>query len=93
MIQRAEANHRVRLIGSSGYILDDVKRSLAELRDHYANHYKKVQNAEIAGLTSRSVLHGGKASRINHPAVEALLSNRGVDDPAVAETLKVLIRM
>ncbi|WP_300450033.1 alcohol dehydrogenase catalytic domain-containing protein [Accumulibacter sp.] len=74
----ADANHRINLIGSSGYILDDVTRSLSELRQHYEHQYKKLQTEQIDGLS---------------PRVEALLSSRGVDDPAVAETLKVLIRI
>ena len=88
---------RVRLIGSSGYILDDVKRAIKELKKHYTTHYIKVQNVVVDGLNSDTAVYGesGTDERRNSggKAVEALLSPRGVDDPDVARTLKVLIRL
>ena len=92
----AYGEKRVRLIGSSGYILDDVKRSIVELKKYYTTHYLRVQNVEVNGLKSETatykdphvqdVIFAGKA-------VETLLSTRAVDDPNVAGTLKVLIRL
>lgn len=87
---------RTRLIGSSGYILDDVKRSIVELEKYYQSHYSRVQNVEVPGLLSGTALYREPSRgdvRFPGKAVEALLSTDAVDDPYVAETLKVLIRL
>jgi threonine dehydrogenase-like Zn-dependent dehydrogenase len=92
----AFGKERVCLIGSSGYILDDVHRSMEELTKHYTTHYIKVQNVEVDGLNSGSAVYLDPPARKEvklDKAVEALLSTRAVEDPYVAETLKVLIRL
>ncbi|HYI11290.1 MAG TPA: alcohol dehydrogenase catalytic domain-containing protein [Thermoanaerobaculia bacterium] len=89
-------NGRIHLIGSSGYILDDVMRSIRELRLHYASHYRRVQNVRIEGLhgtTARLEPPRETTLRYPGPAVETLLSPGGVNHPDVAQTLKVLIRL
>ena len=92
----AFGSNKTRLIGSSGYILDDVKRSIIELKRHYTTHYNKVQNVQILGLITNTASYGEPRSEdvvLPGNAIETLLSPRGVDDPYVSETLKVLIRL
>ena len=87
---------RTRLVGSSGYILDDVKRSIAELRAYYFTHYRRVQNIQICGLKSRTLAYTPpNIGELELPcdSVEALISPRGVDDELIANTLKVLITL
>ncbi|MEM7133128.1 MAG: alcohol dehydrogenase catalytic domain-containing protein [Chloroflexota bacterium] len=87
---------RVHLVGSSGYNFDDVHKSSIELHRHY-EYYNKVQNVEIAGLSSYFAYYkiSSKNHRFNIPAIEALMAPNGIDDqlfgPIIAETLKVLI--
>jgi threonine dehydrogenase-like Zn-dependent dehydrogenase len=91
----AFGEHRVRLIGSSGYILDDVQRAIEELKKHYTTHYIKVQNVEIDGLNCNSAVYVEPPTPVpfGEKAVQALLSPHGVGDQHVARTLKVLIRL
>jgi threonine dehydrogenase-like Zn-dependent dehydrogenase len=93
----AFGDKRVRLIGSSGYILDDVERAIEELKKHYRTDYIKVQNVEVDGLPSDTAVYCESGTHIRvkfrGKAVETLLSPRGVDDPDIARALKVIIRM
>jgi threonine dehydrogenase-like Zn-dependent dehydrogenase len=86
---------RIRFIGSSGYILDDVKRSLIELRHYYDSHYRPIQNVAVSGLAGSSIAYIAETNprQLGRPAVPALLSPKGADDPLVASSLKVLIRL
>ena len=85
------------LIGSSGYNFDDAVRSIRELQRHF-EHYRVIQNVLVRGLASREAVFKppiGATRSFAVPAVAALLSPKGVEDPEygepIAEMLKVVV--
>ena len=88
-----------RLIGSSGYTISEIARSVAELSSRFS-YYQIVQNVVIDGLDSNVAKVKRpfpKELTFEEPAVVAFLAPSGINDQihgrAIAESLKVLVRV
>jgi threonine dehydrogenase-like Zn-dependent dehydrogenase len=94
------AQNSYTLLGTVGYNNDDVVRAVQELRQHYTDHYRKIQTVIIRGLGAKrgkrpGTMHEYLPPRSEQSAVEALLSPEGILDREngsyIAGAQKVLI--
>lgn len=89
-----QPNKSCNLIGSSGYIDEDIKDSIEELLA-YNDFYKRVQNAKIIGLKSSKVLFPLTKEIVEYSnIIEKLLNpqkNNQEEELLAKKILKVLI--
>jgi len=87
------------LIGSSGYIIHDLRRAIHELTDHYNGYYSDLQTITINGLGMHEALDRRTMRRYPFPrrAVNVYLTPEGIrneeSERAIGDALKVLIRI